>query len=62
VRFQDRTGVRNEIEADGDLSGLLQHEIDHPDGVLAVDRMTDIRTVCTRDEFLRRHRTESPHA
>jgi peptide deformylase len=39
----------------------LQHEIDHLDGILAVDRITDIRTMCTREEFEKRHRDGSPY-
>ncbi|MEZ4500975.1 MAG: hypothetical protein R2839_13090 [Thermomicrobiales bacterium] len=37
-------------------------EIDHLDGILALDRMTDIRTMCTREEFERRFRPASPYA
>jgi peptide deformylase len=62
VRYQDLSGVRHELRAEGDLSELLQHEIDHLDGVLALDRMTDVRTMCVREEFEKRYRTESPYA
>lgn len=62
VRYQDPSGAWHELRAEGDLSELLQHEIDHLDGILAVDRMTDVRTICTREEFERRHRHESPYA
>jgi len=62
VRYQDTSGTWHELRAEGDLSELLQHEIDHLDGILAVDRMTDVRTICTREEFERRHRQESPYA
>ena len=30
-------------------------------GVLAIDRMTSIGTLCVRSEFERRHRSESPY-
>lgn len=62
VRYQDVEGTWHELRAEGDLSELLQHEIDHLDGILALDRMTDIGTMCTREEFERRHRSESPYA
>ena len=62
VRCQDLTGKEREIQAEGDLSELLQHEIDHLDGVLAIDRIIDIKTMCTREEFERRHRHKSPYA
>jgi peptide deformylase len=61
VRYQDVAGETHEIIADGDLSELLQHEIEHLDGILAVDRMTDVKTMCTREEFERRYRDGSPY-
>jgi peptide deformylase len=64
VRYQDLRGEWQELRAgaDRDLSELLQHEIDHLDGILAVDRITDIRTMCTREEFEKRYRAQSPYA
>ena len=64
VRYQDLQGEWHEIRAgeERDLSELLQHEIDHLDGILAVDRITDIRTMCTREEFEKRYRAQSPYA
>jgi peptide deformylase len=64
VRYQDLEGQQQEIQAgaERDLSELLQHEIDHLDGILAVDRISDMRTLCTREEFEKRHRATSPYA
>ena len=64
IRYQDQAGVHHEIRAgdDRNLSELLQHEIDHLDGILAVDRITDTKTLCTREEFETRHRVTSPYA
>jgi len=64
VRYQDLHGEWKEVRAseERDLSELLQHEIDHLDGVLAIDRITDIRTMCTREEFEKRYRAQSPYA
>lgn len=64
VRYQDLQRESKEIRAGegGNLSELLQHEIDHLDGILAVDRITDIRTLCTREEFEKRYRAQSPYA
>src|SRR5215212_10610044 len=62
VRYQDVSGTWHEVRAEGDLSELLQHEIDHLDGVLALDRMTDVRTMCVREEFEKRYRPDSPYA
>ena len=64
VRYQDLSGERHEVHANEErnLSELLQHEIDHLDGILAVDRITDTKTMCTREEFEKRHRAGSPYA
>jgi peptide deformylase len=64
VRYQDLRAEPHEIRAgeERNLSELLQHEIDHLDGILAVDRITDIRTLCTREEFEKRYRPGSPYA
>lgn len=61
VEWRSPDGARHAMRADGELGELLQHEIDHLDGILAVDRMIDIDTLCMRSEFERRHRDESPY-
>lgn len=64
VRYQDLSGQQCEVHAgeERNLSELLQHEIDHLDGILAVDRIIDMKTLCTREEFEKRHRAGSPYA
>jgi peptide deformylase len=64
VRYQDLSGKWHELRAgaERDLSELLQHELDHLDGILAVDRITDVRTLCTREEFEKRYREGTPYA
>jgi peptide deformylase len=63
-RYQDMHGQVHEFRAgdERNLSELLQHEIDHLDGILAIDRVIDMRTVCTREEFELRYRSQSPYA
>lgn len=39
VKFQDLSGVEHTLVANGLLSRCLQHEIDHLNGVLFIDRM-----------------------
>src|SRR5580698_11017683 len=41
VRYEDEDGGVRRVEATGALAELLQHEIDHLDGVLAIDRALD---------------------
>jgi len=64
VRYQNLQGQTMEFEAgdERNLSELLQHEIDHLDGILAIDRVVDQKTICTREEFEKRYRAESPYA
>jgi peptide deformylase len=64
VRYQDLRGQWNEVRAGDErsLSELLQHEIDHLDGILCIDRVTDLQTVCTKEEFEKRYRAASPYA
>jgi peptide deformylase len=50
VRFQDETGARREVQAEGLLAACLQHEIDHLDGVLFVDHLSLLK----RNIILRR--------
>ena len=43
LRYQDLTGARRELEAEGLLSTCIQHELDHLDGVLFVDHLTPLK-------------------
>lgn len=45
VRFLDsRTGEERELEASGFEAVAIQHELDHLDGVLFLDRIVSIST------------------
>ncbi|MBK7786818.1 MAG: peptide deformylase [Gemmatimonadetes bacterium] len=48
VRYQDLKGAWHLTEPEGDRAELLQHEIDHLDGVLAVDRPHGLDPFCLR--------------
>jgi peptide deformylase len=62
IRYQDEHGAARRLEASGPLSELLQHEIDHLDGILAIDRAIDRNSLCTREEYERRFRVATPQA
>src|ERR1700686_2793535 len=64
VRYQSLDGETLQVEAgdDHNISELVQHEIDHLDGILAIDRVIDVKTICTREEFEKRYRDASPYA
>jgi peptide deformylase len=57
ARFQDRDGAERQLVVRGLAAGTFQHEIDHLDGILFVDR-ADPRTLSTWDQFERRERDE----
>jgi len=56
VVAQDEAGVSRRVEAEGELARLLQHEIDHLDGLTWLDRGPDLETLCTTGEYQRRYR------
>ncbi len=64
VRYQDLQGRTLTVNAgdERNLSELLQHEIDHLNGILAIDRVLDVKSICTREEFEKRYRESSPYA
>src|SRR3546814_10158330 len=43
VRYLDRDGASREVEGEGLLAVCLQHEIDHLDGVLFIDRISALK-------------------
>ena len=59
VKYQDPQGRDRRLEATGHLAELLQHEIDHLDGVLAIDLVTDVKRICTIAEWESRHAGEN---
>ena len=56
VRGHDRDGKPVEIEATGLLARALQHEIDHLNGTLFVDRLSPIKREFFRKRYLKRLR------
>ena len=53
VAYLDESGDQQLVTARGDLSELLQHEIDHLDGILATDRAIDGRSFALRSEAMK---------
>lgn len=52
IKFQDENGkTQNWTDLDRAVSELLQHEIDHLDGVLAIDRAMDQDSIILREYF-----------
>jgi peptide deformylase len=53
VDYLDDHGSKQTLDAEGDLSELVQHEIDHLDGILAVQRAISPQAFATRAEWER---------
>jgi peptide deformylase len=51
ARFQDLGGTTHEIEADGLWAICFQHEIDHLDGLLFVDRLSPLKRSLFRKKY-----------
>jgi peptide deformylase len=56
VHYLDRDGGHHDEVKRGLTAGTWQHECDHLDGVLFVDRVRDPRSLATWDEFNNHHR------
>lgn len=56
VRYLDRDGNEHDTVKRGLAAGTFQHECDHLDGVLFLDRVRDTRSLTTWDNYERFHR------
>ena len=56
VDYQDEKGYQISEEFYRDLSELVQHEIDHLHGILAIDHLRDPKKIIMRSEWERRFR------
>ena len=65
VRYQDLAGLPAEMEAEGLLARAVQHEMEHLDGRLLVDRMTPVQRMAQRRrlrELVERHERRAKEA
>ena len=58
VEALDREGAPLDFEARGLTAGTFQHEFDHLEGTLFLDRVSDAATLCTWENFDRFQRAE----
>lgn len=58
VRYLDRDGVEHDEIKRGLTAGTWQHECDHLDGILFVDRVADPSTLATWEQFELHQRDE----
>jgi peptide deformylase len=59
VRFLDRQGASQEMEAEGLLAVCIQHEMDHLDGKLFVDYISEAKRQRIRKKLLKERRHQS---
>jgi len=55
LRGYDRAGERIELQASGFMARILQHENDHLDGILFLDRMKSFDSLSFIEEYARYH-------
>ena len=58
LRYTDREGAEHEEIRSGLTAGTFQHELDHLDGILFVDRVEDPTTLTTWSQFERFHQDD----
>lgn len=53
IRYRSYEGEERELELQGFLATVFQHEFDHLDGKLYIDRLADSRLLAFEEEYLR---------
>jgi peptide deformylase len=59
VRFQDKSGAWQTLEAEDRLAHVLQHEIDHLDGTVFVNHLSSLKRDLIRKKMLKVQKTRS---
>ncbi len=62
VRFLDRNGDETEMEAEGLLAVCIQHEMDHLEGKLFVDYLSEAKRMRIRKKLVKEQRHRSAEA
>ena len=60
VRALDRSGEPVELEVEDFFARVVQHECDHLEGKVYLDRMADLRTLSFQEEFLKYGKNQPP--
>lgn len=58
IEYFNRFGERQELKAEGYLAVAIQHEIDHLDGILFIDRLSLLKRKKFQKEFKKRLKEE----
>ncbi len=59
VRYLDRENEMRELEADGLLATVIQHEMDHLDGILFIDHLTNLKRNMILRKLLKARKAEA---
>jgi peptide deformylase len=54
VEACNKKGEKFRLRASDLLARIVQHEIDHLDGKVFLDRLSDMKSIMSREEYLRR--------
>lgn len=58
VRAFDQNGEEFELETSGLLARIIQHEVDHLNGICFIDKITDTKKLLGREEYLKMRKKE----
>lgn len=61
LRYWDLKAREHAVELEGGMAELVQHEIDHLDGILALDRASGLDPFAYRSEWARHHHSADRH-
>jgi peptide deformylase len=56
VRYQDELGAEHVMEADGFMAKAIQHEVDHLNGILYIDRLPPLKRKMLENKYYRRQK------
>lgn len=56
IKAQDIDGKIFTLQASGLLARVIQHEIDHLNGIVYLDKITDLKKVISKDQYIKRRR------
>jgi peptide deformylase len=62
VRYLDRDGKQQELQTDGLLATVVQHEMDHLDGVLFIDHLSSLKRNMILRKLLKSRKQELDQA
>ena len=53
IQASNENGEKFELETSGLLARIIQHEVDHLNGVCFIDKITDTKKLLGREEYIK---------